>query len=115
MKSKLKKNPRIFNPVNDLYLKDFGQISLNVDEQFSISDGDILNDIVKKEWGLYLTNSVNDTLKKQGVKTAIIMSTLTEKKKVFIQLVKKDKIAEYENYLKKNKAIVVMWVDEMFP
>jgi len=113
MRNELVDAPRGFNPIGDINLRDFGKVILDTDEQISISDGEIVNDITKKEWGFYITNSVNDTLKQQKVRTAIVLSPYGGTNKVFIQLVREDKMEEYKEYLKKYNSTVVLWADEM--
>lgn len=70
------------------------------------------NHITKKNWGYYLTNSCNQTLKKNNFKTAIVTSLLSNKKKYFIKIIHKKKIKEFKRYLKENKSSVFMWLDK---
>ena len=70
------------------------------------------NHITKKNWGYYLTDSCNKTLKKNGFRTAIVTSYLSGKKKYFVKIVHKNKINLFNRYLKKNKSKILMWLDK---
>ena len=68
--------------------------------------------ITKKKWGYYLTDSCNYTLIKNGFKTAIVVSQLSKKNKIFIKLVHMNKLSLFNRYLIKNKSYVLTWLDE---
>lgn len=70
------------------------------------------NRITKNDWGYYLTDSCNSTLKKNNFKTALVVSQLTNINKIFIKIVHKKKIKEFNKYLLDNKSFVLTWLDE---
>ena len=106
-----KKYPRKFSPVKNIYLNDCGKISFKNNEQISlIYKSGINNDIVKKEWGFYLTNSCNSNLIIKGFKTAFILNKNFNS--TFINLVHKTKIKEFKEYLESQNSIVLLWLDE---
>ena len=83
-----------------------------IDLNFNYKKIKATNQITKKDWGYYLTDSCNSTLKKNHFKTALVISQLTSKNKIFIKIVHKKKIKEFKEYLKKNKSFVLTWLDE---
>ena len=70
------------------------------------------NRITKNDWGYYLTDSCNYTLKKNNFKTALVVSQLTKINKIFVKIVHKKKLKEFKKYLKDNKSFVLTWLDE---
>lgn len=111
MKFSKKKIPREFKPLKGIKLKDCGYIELKIDEQFSLNfRKNVSNDIVKKKWGFYLTNSVNFTLKKNNFKTAFVHSK--NYNRTFINLVHKTKMKDFKKYLKEQNSEILIWLDE---
>jgi len=77
------------------------------------SDGMLAsNKITKNDWGYYLTDSCNSTLRKNNFKTALVVSQLTKINKIFVKIVHKKKLKEFNKYLKDNKSFVLTWLDE---
>ena len=70
------------------------------------------NRITKNDWGYYLTDSCNSTLRKNNFKTALVVSQLTKINKIFVKIVHKRKLKEFNKYLKDNKSFVLTWLDE---
>lgn len=91
-------------------------LRLKIDDQFSFKSTHkgvvAINRITKKKWGYYLTDSCNQTLKRNNFKTAIVVSLLSKSKKYFVKIVHKKKIYEFKKYLKENKSSVFMWLDK---
>ncbi len=115
MLTKLTANSRNFSPINEIILKDMGSVWLETDEQITFfTESGKKNDIVKKEWGFYLGNSINWNLKKQGFKTAIVLSEASGEPRIFINLVEVEHIESFFSYLRQYNARVVFWVDELF-
>ena len=56
-------------------------------------------DFVKKNWGFYISPSINDRLKKNEFKIALVEN---EKKKIFLCAYSKKKIKQFKSYLKKD-------------
>ena len=103
------KNPRKFSPGNDITIKDYGTIKLESDEQVTfLTEENNEYDVCKKDCGFYATPSINGRLKDFGFKTALTKNTITGK--IYIMLVENKKNKEFENYLKKEKMVVVKWL-----
>ena len=113
MKIYQKSLPRIFNPIKGITLKDMGNIHLNCDEQITfVTDSLKSNDVVKKEWGFYLSNSLNSNLKLKGFKTALVESSFNDTKTLFINLVEIEMIDKFHDYLKTYNCRIICWLDE---
>lgn len=106
---------REFSPIEGITLKDMGSIGLEANEQITFyTESGRKNDIVKRDWGFYLGNSINWNLKRQGFKTAIVLSEASGEARIFINLVEIDKMDIFISYLSQYNARVIFWVDEMF-
>lgn len=110
MKLRLKDKPREFI-VKGHKIKDFGRISLNDGEMVTfVTRSGRECDFTAKNWGFYLGPSLNSRLRKQGFKVALV---LNEQRQLYVHAVEKDKLEEFENYLKEgqnNK--IISWLDE---
>ena len=112
MKQELHQPPRRFSPYPGLNLNDMGDVWLAPDEQLTFrTSADAGNDIVRKDWGFYLTNSLNVNLRTQGFKTALVSSG-TEEKRLYVLLVEVDKIEIFQTYLRQYGMKLAMWLDE---
>ncbi|OEU71455.1 MAG: hypothetical protein BA863_18555 [Desulfovibrio sp. S3730MH75] len=113
MKLDIKDDPRCFSPTETVTLKDFGTIVLEPNEQltFETEEGK-RHDLTRKEWGWYLSNSVNASLKGQGYKTALVMSLFAGEPRIFINVVEEDKLDIFFDYIEKNKTKLICWLDE---
>jgi len=115
MKCDFLPTPRKFNPIESITLKDMGSIQLDLDEQLTfVTENGQKNDIVRKSWGYYLTNSLNHTLKRQGFKTALVGSSFGGRKSLFVKLVEEKKQNEFLSYLAANSSELICWLDEWF-
>lgn len=116
MKFKVNEPPREFSPLDTITLKDMGTVVLDENEQltFQTASG-LTNDITQKEWGYYLSRSLNHNLKQQGFKTALVMSYASLPPRLFLNLVEVAKLEEFKQYLKSNQSQVVCWLDEWIP
>lgn len=113
MKINIHKNPRKFKPIPTIELKDMGDIILEENEQITFKTrSNKTNDITRKEWGFYLTNSINHTLKSQGLKTALVFGINELGARFYINLVEIKKMDLFNEYLKKFNSRVVCWLDE---
>lgn len=111
MKFDLRQPPREFSPAAGIKLTDMGDLYLGVDEQVTVRlTPDRGNDVVRKPWGFYLTNSLNGTLKAQGIRTALVENR--ESRRVYLMLVDKDKVGEFNAYLAEYGMHVVRWLDQ---
>jgi len=111
-KIKLLKKPRILKVGENkkIKIKEVGYVYLKNNEQITLINENKKNyDIVKKSWGYYATSSVNDRLKKEGFKTAIVKN---KSNKYYIMIVDIKKIKNFNNYCKKENQKVIEWIDE---
>ena len=112
MKQDIHQPPREFSPYPGLTLRDMGDIWLEVDEQVTVrTASNAGNDIVRKDWGFYLSNSLNASLRTQGLKTALVSSG-TEAPRLYILMVEEHKLAAFNAYLLKFGMRLVVWLDE---
>tara|TARA_B100001113_G_C20670384_1_gene431926 strand:+ start:50 stop:331 length:282 start_codon:yes stop_codon:yes gene_type:complete len=88
------------------------KINKKIDLSFKFKNIKASNQITRQNWGFYLTNSCNSTLKKNNFKTALVVSQLTKKNKIFVKIVHKKKIKEFNKYLLENKSFVLTWLDD---
>ncbi len=113
MKLDIHEPPRKFSPLESVELKDMGTIVLAENEQVTFeTDSGKSNDFVRKNWGFYLSNSLNSTLSKQGFKTAFVVSYTSESPRYYLNLVEIEKMDEFQEYLKEFNSKVVCWLDE---
>lgn len=95
--------------VRDVLIKDAAHIILKSNEQITLKDTNdkFQYDICKKSWGYYALPSINSRLKKFNFETFIIKDIRNEK--VFIHIVKKNKMKEFKKYLKNQKLKIIDW------
>ena len=111
MKFDVHEPAREFSPAPGIRLKDMGDLHLGVDEQITVRLApERGNDVVRKPWGFYLTNSLNGTLQAQGIRTVFVENR--ESRRTYVMLVDKDKVAEFEAYLAEYGMHVLRWLDE---
>ena len=95
---------------NQIVIKDCGTIHLTPDEQITFVTGDGKEyDVSRKNWGFYATPSMNGRLKKIGFKTALVKNSHGM---YYIMLGEKNRINEFQNYLKEEKQSIEQWLDE---
>jgi hypothetical protein len=112
MKQELHQPPRKFSPYSGLTLFDMGDVVLEIDEQLTFrtpSGGG--NDVLRKEWGFYLTNSLNANLRAQGLKTALVSSG-SEEPRLYVLIVEEQKLDVFHSYLDQYRMKLVAWLDE---
>jgi phage terminase large subunit-like protein len=113
MKIRAKNPPRVFNvgKNSEIKISDCGEVELNPDEQvtFLTSSGKHY-DVVAKSWGFYATSSVNARLKKEGFKAALVKNT---QGRYYVMIVEKEKIGNFEAYLRMEQNKVEKWLDEL--
>lgn len=104
--------PRTFSvgSEKEIRLKDCGRIELSPDEQVTfVTDAGAEYDVVRKSWGFYATPSMNQRLKKFGLKAVLIKSP---DGKFYIFLVEKDKEGDFQRYLEREKLRLIHWLDD---
>lgn len=105
--------PREFNPLDDIRLKDCGLLELDTDEQITLqAQSGRRNDIVRKEWGYYLGNSINFNLKGQGFRLALVASYASQPPRMYLNLVEADLMDKFDAYCRKHRARVITWLDD---
>ena len=68
------------------------------------------NEICMMEWGLYATSSLNNRLKNEGFKTALVKSSFN---KLFVMIVDNKKKNQFIKYCKKESLKVINWLDKI--
>ena len=112
MKIKNNKPPRTFKTgsIRKVTISHMANLEMESDEQITFVDKNRNEyDVVKKRWGYYATPSVNDRLKRNNYKTAIVKN---KKRQVYVMLVHKNKITLFNKYLKTHENKVLYWLDE---
>ena len=112
MKLNLKSPPRSFFPREDkkIEIKDHGEIELMPDEQITfVKPSGRRIDFASKNWGYYVTPSVNNNLKKQGFKTALVKNEIGN---IYVLVVEEDKIDSFLKYCDEEKQNIIDWLDE---
>ncbi|GBL37949.1 hypothetical protein EMGBD1_16360 [Anaerolineaceae bacterium] len=116
MKTNFNSDGRTFSPLKGMNLMDMGELFLECDEQITITtNSGAGNDITRKSWGFYLSNSLNHTLRKRGFRTALVLSDFTETPTLYINIVEEAKIDEFLGYLSEVRARVLTWLDTWVP
>jgi len=108
MKTKILKKPRIFS-VNEIEIKDYGKIKLEKNELISfVTKSGKEFDFTAKEWGFYVTPSINGRLKKEGFKVAIVKNKFG---KIYIMAVEKNMMNVFSKYCINQDEKVLQWLD----
>jgi hypothetical protein len=103
--------PRRFSPHPGISLLDMGDLYLAEDEQVTIRlDPDRGNDVVRKSWGFYLTNSLNGTLRSQALRTALVRNPASER--FYVLLVDEHRLEDFNAYLARFDMELVRWLDQ---
>lgn len=108
VKLKIKKNPRIYKVgiKNDILIRDFGTIKLNNNEQITFLFGKQKYDFTQKEWGFYISQSINERVKNENFKIVLVKNQYS---KYYLLSVSMSKIKEFRKYCKKEKQKVINW------
>lgn len=112
MKIEIKNPPRKFKvgSSQQIEISDCGSIYLNPDEQVTfITKTGKRHDFAAKSWGFYVTPSVNDRVKNEGFKTALVRNQFG---KHYVMVVEVEKVKEFQDYLQAEQNTVVEWIDE---
>jgi hypothetical protein len=112
LKLDLLNNARVFS-VKGHEIKDLGKILLDNNELVTFKTPSGKNfDFVAKEWGFYATPSINDRLKKEGFKTALVVNEINQ---LYIMVVEVDKLDIFSRYLKENQDNkLICWLDNFY-
>ena len=88
---------------NNIKITEKANIKLKINEQisfYSLTFNKVENEICKKNWGYYLTPSINKRLKKYDHKIFILKNS---KKNSFLATVNNSKLKEVKKYCKDEK------------
>lgn len=107
----LKKKPRKYKVgLNNLItIKDVGNISLKKDEQITFLFNKQKYDFTHKEWGFYISQSINGRVKSEKFKIALVKNSLN---KYYMMAVALNKKSLFLSYCKKEKQKIIKWFDE---
>jgi 2-polyprenyl-3-methyl-5-hydroxy-6-metoxy-1,4-benzoquinol methylase len=106
--------PRIFSvgKNGEIKLSDCGKLNLNYNEQVTfVTDSNTEYDVARKDWGYYATPS-SARLSSFNLRTVLIRNFNTGR--VFVLLVEKTKMPEFEKYLKDEDLEIITWLDDDF-
>jgi len=94
---------------NDVIISDCAEVRLAPDEQvtFFTPEGR-QHDFAAKDWGFFLP-SITGRLKAEGFKTALVSHAL---KRLYVLVVDRERMGEFEAYLAAHDMEVVEWLDE---
>lgn len=112
MKIEIKDPPRRFEVGNSVKfaMSDCGAIALAPDEQVTFvtpAGGEI--DVARKDWGFYLTPSLNARLSGFGLRAVLIRNRMTGR--YFVLAVEAGREPAFESYLAQESCVVVAWLD----
>lgn len=113
MKFKEKKPPRKFQVGADkeIEISDCGEIFLAPNEQVTfLSQTNKKYDWTAKEWGFYVTPSMNARLRNEGFKVALVKNM---DGRFYVMAVDQDRIPEFKQYIKSEECQMVEWLDEL--
>ncbi len=112
MKIKLRKKPRTYKVGKErkTQIHDCGDLTLKYNEQISfVTNNRARHDVIRKNWGFYATQSINNRLKK-NFKTGLVINS---DKKIYLMLVEKKKLKVFKKYLKLENQKVIIWLDQI--
>lgn len=106
----LKKKPRKYKVGfnNLITIKDIGNISLNKDEQITFLFNKQKYDFTRKEWGFYISQSINRRVKSERFKIALVKNSLN---KYYMMAVAINKKKLFLRYCKNEKQKIIKWFD----
>lgn len=103
--------PRIFQvgKAKIIELRDCGRVHLEPDEQVTFVSGEGHEyDVVRKDWGYYATPSLNDRLRRFGLRAALVRSGSD---RYYVYLVEEGKEQKVLDYLSVERQTLVAWID----
>lgn len=104
--------PRSFDVgVSGITLEHCADVRLNPDEMitFVTPDGHEY-DVVRKAWGYYATPSIDERLRVNGFRVALVQNSVSGR--LYIVLVEEAQIAEWEQYSRLENLKVVSWLSD---
>lgn len=98
------------SPSSKVVIKDCGKMELEANEQITfITKGNNEYDFTSKDWGFYVTPSINRRLLNEGFKTALVQNKIGN---IYIMVVEKKKIDRFIKYCNENILEVIYWLNE---
>lgn len=86
-------------------------IELLPDEQITfLTEKQQEYDFVRKEWGYYATASINNRLKRNGYKTALVKNAADN---IYVMAVEVAQMEKFRDYLAAEKNEVLFWLDDL--
>ncbi len=104
--------PRRFRPnsASQVELEDCGRLRLEPDEQITLCTRTGAEyDVVRKAWGFYAMPSLNDRLRRSGLRPALVKNA---GRKYFVLLVEAGRAEVFEQYLESERLDLVAWLDD---
>ena len=94
MQARLRNEPRKFSPLPGVTISDCGEVELDVDEQITLClEPGRGNDLIRKTWGFYLSNSLNANLVGKGFRMALVVSYASDPPRTYLNMVATEKMA----------------------
>ena len=92
-------------------ISDYGKVNLNPNDMVSFkTDSGAECDFTAKPWGFYLASSLNQRLKKEGFKVALVVNG---QGKLYLNAVEASKMDLFKEYLAANQnSRVICWLDD---
>jgi hypothetical protein len=112
MKLSLKSEPREFvvGKNSNIKILDYGAINLSANEQITfISDNNKKYDFTAKNWGYYVTGSLNYRLSGEGYKTALVGN---KQNRIYVMVVDMGKMDDFIKYCEEEGQTILRWLDE---
>lgn len=113
MKLELKEPPREYTVGvrQQITIKDCGKIHLEDDEQVTFVHEGKEYDFAAKNWGFYITQSINARVKENGFRIALIKNPA--RSRCFLFAVNTDRMPNFNAYLREEQLELVQWMDEI--
>ena len=106
---KIEKYNKVIFKNKNTKIKKAANIKLNNDCIITFISSDKKEyDFCKKKWGYYVTPSINQRLKNNNIKMAIIKNSFN---KYYICAVDNNKMKQFFNYLKEDNQKIILWLN----
>ncbi len=92
-------------------IRDCGRVHLDDDEQLTFVHQGKEYDFTAKDWGFYITQSINARVKENGFRIALIKSLA--RSRFFLFAVNTDRMEEFHAYLQDDQLELVQWMDDL--
>lgn len=82
------------------------EIELELDEQVLLSANDKLHAVTRKEWGFYLTESLEPRVSEAGFRAGMVSNSAGRR---YLVLILSDQLEAFENY-REQEGLSVTWI-----